>query len=501
MGIDVQTYAAAKNYTNKAVQDPSYKQDLTTIKTEISALQDITDNNIEDIAELGTRLTIQETTIKGVSDEVADVKGYIGYTDTDIVGVEVDVSNNIFTRLAGAVGLSAGADFDKFNAFGGRKRCNLTDDGVVTAYYGDDTFTTTGALETEVTVDGTTYPVGTAVQVMVEQPRFYYKVVPLKLEKSENGYLWRKARYYISDTHKDGFKLHPAFISNGVEYDKIYLSAFEGTIYDTSAETYLLEDEQIADFTADKLSSIANAKPVSGLLQNLTRANARNLAHNRGDGWEQAYIATISATQMLFLVEYAAFNIQTAIGMGAVSKTDDSKTNMAENTGGSLSLGDASGAVNNDNNIQIVSYRGEENCWGNIWKWVDGMNIKNPNPFTTGMFGNLYVADHSFADNTDAEPYEDTGIYPTYASWAYISAFGYSEKFDWLFIPTETKGNSSLPVGDCYQNINPDWRVATLGGPWADGSGAGAFSLRLAYSSSYRSRSIGGRVAYIPKGA
>ena len=36
--------------------------------------------------------------------------------------------------------------------------------------------------------------------------------------------------------------------------------------------------------------------------------------------------------------------------------------------------GNASGSVVNANGIQIVSYRGEENFWGNIWWWIDGIN-------------------------------------------------------------------------------------------------------------------------------
>jgi hypothetical protein len=203
---------------------------------------------------------------------------------------------------------------------------------------------------------------------------------------------------------------------------------------------------------------------------------------------------------MLFLVEYATFNSQTAIGMSNVLKTDDGKTNMAENTGGSLLLGNASGAVNNDNDVQIVSYRGEENFWGNIWKWIDGINIKNPDPFVSGMFGNLYVADHEFTDDTDAEPYADTGIYPCYGS-GYISAFGYSEKYDWLFVSTEITGNSSLPVSDSFWNQYTNWKVVTFGGVWNRGSQAGAFAQMLNNSSSARARNIGGRLTFIPKGA
>lgn len=100
--------------------------------------------------------------------DVDDVKAYIGYTDSDILGLQVDFENKTFTRLAGAVGLSANSDFDKFTMYGGRRRCNVLDDGTITAYYGDEGYTEDGS-------NG---------QVMVYQPAFYYKVVPLKLEKT-----------------------------------------------------------------------------------------------------------------------------------------------------------------------------------------------------------------------------------------------------------------------------------------------------------------------------
>ena len=236
-----------------------------------------------------------------------DIKGYIGYTENDIVGVEADFVNNKFTRLAGAVGKNPGADFNSIKAFGGRKRCILTDAGVVLAYYDEPGYVETGKLTQVITKNSVTYPVGTPVQVMVEQPKFYYKVVPLQLEPITDGigYHLRKARYYVSDTPKVGFKVHPAFVRNGVEVDKIYLPAYEGSIYDVSAGTYLLNDEQVADFDNDKLSSIAGAKPASGLTQNLTRANMRKLANNRGNGWQISDVLSVSVTQILFIIEYA----------------------------------------------------------------------------------------------------------------------------------------------------------------------------------------------------
>ena len=421
--------------------------------------------------------------IQDLQKQIADLEAFIGYSDEDIFGVEVDFVNKKFTRLSGAVNRTPGAAFDSINAFGGRKRCNVADDGTVTAYYGDSGYTTTGKNAA-----------GTPVQVMVEQPKFYYKVVPMVLEKGVKGMKIRKARYYVSDTLKPGFKVHPAFVENGNVNPYIYLAAFEGSLFDTSANAYILDNAQVADFAADKLSSIAGTKPAGGDTQNLTRANVRLLAQKRGKGWEQAYAATAAASQLLMLIEYASFNMQKAIGRGNTDQTS-SAANI-QYTGATVSLGNASGAVTNANGIQLISYRGEENFWGNIWTWVDGMNEENPEPFESGQAGTLHVADHGFADNSKASPYKNTGIHPIQGS-GYVSAFGYSEEFDWLFIGVEFSGNDALPVGDYHWNNNSGWRVARLGGYCNGGSDAGAFYWDLDDAASHRSWNVGGRLVYV----
>lgn len=451
----------------------------------------------------GAYATVED--ISAMEAEIADLRAYVGYTDGDIYGVEVDFANKKFTRLAGAVGMAGGEPFDKVRAMGGRKRCNLTDDGVVVAYQGDPAFSSSGVLTQAATVGDTTYPVGTKVQVMVEQPKFYYKVVPMVLERTsdtaDHGWKTRKVRYYISDTPKAGFKVHPQFICNGKENDYIYKSAYEGCLWDKSAAAYIMDDAQVADFANDMLSSIANAQPASGKTQNLTRANTRKLAQNRGHGWEQQYAAVLAGTQLLMLIEYGNFNSQNNIGAGVTNKPWlEDGVNYSELTGATVNLGNASGAVTNANGYNVVSYRGEENLWGNIWKWEDGLNIKNPSTFAAddGQVGVLYAADHGFADDTGAAPYEDTGIRVPYVSWSYISAFGYSEAYDWLFVGVEGKGNSSVPVGDCVQNINPGWRVAGSGASWTRGASAGVFCLNLDDSAGDRYRSVSGRSVYIP---
>jgi hypothetical protein len=102
----------------------------------------------------------------------------------------------------------------------------------------------------------------------------------------------------------------------------------------------------------DKLSSIANAKPISGLTQDLTRRNCGILAENRGTGWSQQYAATAACSQLLFTVEYASMNSQTAIGKGVVDKASG-EGNESEITGATTLLGNASGMAAGTNGLVL----------------------------------------------------------------------------------------------------------------------------------------------------
>ena len=414
--------------------------------------------------------------ISDLQNQISNLEAYVGYQDESIVGIEADLQNRTVTRIAGAVNRTPGQSFDDIKAFGGRKRVTLSDTGEVLGYHGE-----TGYDET-----------GTTGQVMVEQPKFYYKVVPLKMDQINDGkgFHVRKARYYVSDEPKFGFKLHPAFIDkNGETRQHIYLSAYEGSVYDTSEQVYLKNDEQIVDFAADVLSSITNAKPASGASQALSRPNSRRLAQNRGEGWELQYSATASLTQLLFSIEYASFNTQSALGFGVLGR-ESGEGNESELTGATSILGNASGEADNDS----VTYRGEENFYGNIWKWVDGLNIQ-----PQGIH-DLYVATHTFQDDIGELPYENAG-FTLAKSNGYVSAFGYSEKLDWLFFPSETIGNSSVPVGDHFwQNSEStaSWLTAMLGGSWTNSSYGGGFYWSVYDSSATSRRTRGTRLVYAP---
>lgn len=439
--------------------------------------------------------------IVNLQEQIDDVRTFVGYEQDDVYGVEVDFVNKKFTRLAGAENMTAGDDFSALNPWGGRKRCILADDGTVLAYRGETGYTEAGATTQAITVGDTEYPSGTKVQVMVEQPIFYTKVVPVKATAatSGRGKQVTKARYYISPTPKTGFKANDAFKdANGILQDHIYLAAYEGSIYDTSAKAYLKSDEQVADFAADMLSSIANAKPASGLTQSLTRANTRSLCTNRGTGWQLHNIFALAVTQWLILIEYASFDCQSKIGKGVSNFTDDGSTNMALVTGATAGLGNGSGIPDGGEDGKCsVSYRGEENLWGNIWTWLDGINHYAKDADTDTVFVKGYG---TMKDNTSSDGYStlDAGVVRGYG---YLSAFGYNEEFDYLFLPAEHNGASNSPIGDYIWNNTTSlgFLVAILGGRWNDGSGCGAWNLYLDSASSIRYRSVGGRLLYVPQ--
>lgn len=433
---------------------------------------------------------------------VTDIRAYLGMIETeDVLGITMDYKNKTCTRIAGAKNLTAGADFDKFSMYGGRKRCNVSDGGTINAYYGDEGYTEDGS-------NG---------QVMVYQPKFYYLVCPLEYDRQETGYGYhlRKANYYISETQRAGFKLHPAFYDkNGNEVDYILMSAYEGCIYDTSASAYLKNDEQVMDASKDKFSSIAGARPASGVSQNLTRPNIEQMAKNRGEGWHSLGIKTASMEQLLMIVEMGMMNLQTAIGQGVVnlpwSTGSDTTSSYAGATGSTASLGNGTGRATKTTTYEggkatdytvdgktSICYRGVENFWGNIWKFAYGVNIWGNGKMAGGM---PYIcSDFNYAEGKNTDNYEGAGFTVTKAN-GYISAMGYSTKYDWLFMASECLGNSSLPVGDytyITENLN-GYRIALLGGCWTYGSGAGGFCWVLDSGVGSRYRTIGGRLVYVP---
>ena len=472
----------------------------TSVATANNVLQSLSAENASAASNID-ELKSENFNSQEILSGVADIRAYLGITADDIVGIQVDYKNKTFKRLAGAANLTKGSDFDKFTMFGGRKRCNVADDGSIVAWYGDADYKEDGSMG----------------QVMVYQPKFYYLVCPVEYDPIDTGigYHLRKANYYVSEKPRAGFRLHPAFYdASGNEIDYFLTSAYEGSIYDASASAYLLNDEQVMNTGEDKFSSIAGARPASGSSQNLTRPNIEAMAQNRGTNWHGDLIKQVSAEQMLMIIEMGMMNLQTAIAQGVVSLPwttgSDTTSSYAAATGSTASLGNGTGRAEKTTTYEggvakeytvdgktSVCWRGKENFWGNIWKFVYGINIWGNGKMGGGQ---PYIcSDFSFAESKNSGNYEPAGFTVTNAN-GYISAMGYSTACDWLFIASECLGNSSLPVGDyTYITVNLNgYRVALLGGGWYSGGYAGGFYWYLNGGVGNRYRNIGGRLVYIP---
>lgn len=458
-------------------------------------------NAAEHISDLDVRLENADEILTGVE----DIKAYLGYDDEHIVGLQADFRNKTFKRLAGAYGLNAGTDFDAFPMFGGRRRCNVAADGTINAYYGDEGYTEDG----------------TNGQVMVYQPAFYYKVVPLELEKntvSGIGNHLRKANYYVSSKPVFGFKRHPLFYDEqGNPVDYVLLSAYEGSMYDVSEEAYVNDsvDTTVAYGAGDLLCSVAGKKPISGRLNGVgNKTQFETMANNIGSGWHLNTIKAESANQLLMLIELGRFNTQAAIGQGVVSCPNNGSYNCSSYTGSTASLGNATGmatettyesagteTVNTTNGKLSVTYRGVENPWGNIWKHTNGINLWGDGHMGGGQV--FICDDFSFNESKHDGNYQSAGFTISNGD-GYVSAFGYGdEDYDWLFMPSETTGNSSIPVGDYFwrtSNLN-GYRIARLGGYWNDGAVAGGFCWDCLVTPGYRLSLFGGRLLYVPSGA
>lgn len=452
------------------------------------------------------RLAITNANGYEYAEDLTQIKEDINYLEEntelipeDVYGLDFDFDTSKAIRLGGASGKKAGADFDNIPIFN-RRRCNVADDGTVNAYQGDETYVEDGS-------NG---------QVMVEQLPVYYKIVPMRLVENTDsnvGYHAQRMRYFVSSSPREGFKLHPAFYNSATP---IYLSAYEGSYYDTALGR-IFDDDTDTSMTinsGDKLCSIGNnTKPISGLRKPLTKANLETIAQNRGANWHLETIQVNMLNILLFAIEYASFNSQNEIGAGVTDIADNSSYNCSSLTGSTSSLGNASGRATSTVNSKgtthttetnanktSVSYRGVENIWGNIWKHINGINIHGNGAQAGGqIFVNPTLA--GFSEQTMASPYVAVAV-TLPKDDGYIKYFGFDSSYPWLLFPSKTasEADSTKPIGDCcykVANLN-GYRIALSGGRWHIGVRAGASCWYGSSGAGDRARDVGGRLMLIP---
>ena len=195
----------------------------------------------------------------------------------------------------------------------------------------------------------------------------------------------------------------------------------------------------------------------------------RTQATGKGTGWQQLdyhYLILL----LLYFVEYADYNMQTKVGFGNVS------TSAQINSGGCDDLGMKSGCLANDK-AHAVIYRGIENLWGNIWQFMDGVNIKD-NQVYINYNPSTYVVD-TFTDDYKALSY----VCANANGWQ--KSTGYDSENPLVGFPTAVGGGDNTYMCDYYSQ-NSGNRIALVGGAWSDDLACGAyFSFYVDSSVSY----------------
>lgn len=419
---------------------------------------------------------------------------FLAQLNSPIIGIEWDAASAspTLTRIDAAGAPLVGLDptfFDKHRIFD-RRRC--TRDRAT----GEITMSSNGRG------DGLVLD-GSEGDVLVRKPKYYYKF------ECEYPYF----RYWFSAEPHVGFSVWPAFMQRGdplnpTAADYLYSGAYEAYGY--------------VDGGAFKLGSAAGKKPVTGNsgtdlehadwdpYPGLIDANVPDITLTRegeftitiaekcaslvGTGFGITNFWNYVGDQLLMYLEFGTFDIQTALGLGVtdlptgtkyaglLTGADSIDARLAEN---------GTGVGSGVNGKTPVAWRGIENPYGNVWKFIIGCNFKAGGIFRTIKRDGSGTLAGTMADGSYDE---GTGVSTVNG---YISGLLEDELGGMAVMPAAVNGSSSTYLCDYWYAPTGD-RILRAGGLWNYGRNAGP-SCRTADSAvSNSGRSNGARVEFRP---
>jgi len=263
-----------------------------------------------------------------------------------------------------------------------------------------------------------------------------------------------------------------------------------------------LDNDVITNNT--QVNQLATCEFTGGALTALTfdLGDARTYAQNIGAGWQQWNTWEMSAVRLLYYIEYMGANSQTAIGKGIVDKA-----------GGTGFAGELTGHDNIDTNVGVngtgtgdgvdgltpIAYRGIENLWGNIWKWVEGWNAVNGVDAVNDVKYRVLKKDGTTAFADALATYDESPNYThTGLPDGYQKNIEWDDGFELLFLPSDVTGLSTSHLYDYfYEHNNGHINVLLFSGIWIHGVKAGLGCLTSFYVASHSYHFIGGRLSWI----
>ena len=376
-------------------------------------------------------------------------QGPRGVSAVEVYGVRIDTTDsnpetaceytdNAVGMLAahGNNGAFNGGDWLTRYPFNSIRPC-LFKNGAVVGYLNPDNF---AQFENGTDAD---IESGDAGDVMIEIPKFYYKI-------GRNG---NYVEVKIANALMAGFTDY-AFSYKGESKDKFYIGAYLG-----------YKDSN------NKLRSLTG-KTVTG---NITIGAARTAAQANGAGYEQLSFNKLTALQVLYVVMFKNLNSQAALGQGYTSASNFRDTGATDEKG--MTYGTNTAASADD----TVKFLGIEDFYGNLYQWVDGY-----------VSGNniVLVADGNFNDTGDG--YESHARHGS-VSYSHIKDV---EGDNILAFTPKTGGASTTTYYADYGHIGNSAYVPAFGGDCGGGASAGAFRLVCVYSASSAIPSIGARLTF-----
>ena len=325
--------------------------------------------------------------------------------------------------------------------------------------------------------------------IMVRIPRAYFKHYRCDGSGIEDP-TGRYERYLVSSTPRSGFTLDPAFYargrtSNPAEF--LYVGAFTGIVD--------------GDILCSRAGAASTVNQTMQWFENKARAVNPDLL-----GWGIMDIHQLSLLKKLFIIEFATWNSQAAVGYGRVGSTSQLVTGSAS---GLLATNGTGGTTANQ--TSAMAWRGIENFWGNIYQFTIGFNgftdkYRIINPDGSGTYA---------ADLSSGTYIETTGITPIWYSnaqggslsgnasngysYGYIKDLLFTDQTKGLFIPSLLGGSDSTYIPDHLYSVNPTNQptIWLHGGHWAFALLAGAFVVGLLNPASRVDSGLGARVCFL----
>lgn len=449
-------------------------------------------------------------------EEIEDDINNISKTRGHIYGIRRKISNNTssnWERVEDSIGLVANAtknggevanDFDNLSPWKDIVSFNLDlETGKKKAYFGDADFKFDGS-------NGDVYTHIPTFWLKIYEENDYMYILIADYERS--GFIKIKEfdiQRYLTGIGEDG-KLHSYSGLAGADFKNINQYR---TLVKNLGDDYCLMDWRYFAIQCLYLVEYATYNSQSALGNGMA-----SMRHNNGDvallaetNTHRFVVNTGAGNQFIVgqQVKIGAYdNVSSVIRtITAINNYEDSNITGKEivldgdpienislttyiwtcvqNSGGCDSLGMKSGCLVNDGKHNVI-YRGIESIIGNIFSFVDGINIKDCVAYV------CYNPKEYVSDKFES-PYEKIG-YINSKQEGYCKALGFDINHPLIQLPTEIGANSTSGTTDYYWCTATGNRVARVGGTSHNGASDGLWYWSLISASSNSSWFCGARV-------